>query len=162
MRSIFQKKGTFETSGIGRELKESKKYKITQIAKSLGLSRSTFYLKGSERPMFYSKRDDDAVLSEINEILKIRSTYGYKRITAMMNKARSKNELKPYNRKRILRVMQMNGLVYPKVISQRQHTSTGKVMTLHSNTRWCSDCFEIKCFNGEKVFVIFVLDACDR
>ena len=28
--------------------------------------------------------------------------------------------------------------------------------------RWCSDCFEIKCFNGEKVYVIFVLDTCDR
>jgi putative transposase len=108
--------------------------------------------------MFYNKRDDDIVLSEINEILKIRSTYGYKRITAMINKTRSKNDLKPY----ILRVMQMNGLVYPKAISQRQHTATGKVMTLHSNIRWCSDCFEIKCFNGEKVFVIFVLDTCDR
>lgn len=35
-------------------------------------------------------------------------------------------------------------------------------MTLHSNTRWCSDGIEIKCFNGEKVFVAFVLDCCDR
>lgn len=35
-------------------------------------------------------------------------------------------------------------------------------MTLHSNVRWCSDCFEIKCFNGEKVFIIFSLDTCDR
>jgi len=35
-------------------------------------------------------------------------------------------------------------------------------MTLFSNTRWCSDCFEIKCYNGEKVYVSFIIDCCDR
>jgi putative transposase len=44
----------------------------------------------------------------------------------------------------------------------RDHEPTGKVMTLFSNTRWCSDCFEIKCFNGEKVYVSFIIDSCDR
>jgi putative transposase len=120
------------------------------------------YLKESERPMFYKKQDDGPVLCEIEEILKIRTTYGYKRVTSMINRKRSKIGQKLYNKKRILRVMQINGLVYPKTSVQRSHEATGKVMTLHSNTRWCSDCFEIKCFNGEKVFVIFVLDTCDR
>jgi putative transposase len=80
----------------------------------------------------------------------------------MINKERIIKGLKTYNKKRILRIMQMNGLVYPKAENPRTHTPTGKVMTLHSNVRWCSDCFEIKCFNGEKVFVIFCLDTCDR
>lgn len=31
-----------------------------------------------------------------------------------------------------------------------------------SNMRWCSDGFEIKCWNKEKVRVIFSLDCCDR
>jgi putative transposase len=35
-------------------------------------------------------------------------------------------------------------------------------MTLHSNTRWCSDGFELHCFNGEKVCVAFSLDCKDR
>ena len=56
----------------------------------------------------------------------------------------------------------MNGLVLTKTVKTRDHQATGKVMTLHSNTRWCSDCFEIKCFNSEKVFVAFVLDTHDR
>ena len=112
--------------------------------------------------MFYQKPGDGIVLSEIREVLKIRSTYGYKRVTSMINKTRAKTALKPYNKKRILRIMQINGLVYPKPMNQRLHIPTGKVMTLHSNVRWCSDCFEIKCFNGEKVFVIFALDPCDR
>jgi putative transposase len=112
--------------------------------------------------MFYKKQDDGIVLSTIQEILKVRPTYGYKRVTAMISKMRSKTGENRYNKKRVLRVMQMNGLVYPKSSVHRNHEGTGKVMTLYSNTRWCSDCFEIKCFNGEKVFVIFILDTCDR
>ena len=100
--------------------------------------------------MFYRKQDDGVVLSEINEILKIRSTYGYKRVTSMINKNRRKSGFNPYNKKRVLRVMQINGLTYPKPLTAREHIPTGKVMTLNSNLRWCSDCFEIRCFNGEK------------
>ena len=72
-------------------------------------------------------------------------------------------QLSCYNKKRIYRVMRESGLLLPKAVSHRkEHKGTGKVMTLHSNTRWCSDCFEIQCFNGEKVYVSFVLDTCDR
>ncbi len=59
--------------------------------------------------------------------------------------------------------MKMHGLILPKSGEKRvNHEGTGKVMTLHSNTRWCSDAFEIKCWNGEKVYVAFSLDCCDR
>lgn len=135
---------------------------MTQVAKFLGIDRSTLYLKKDVRSTFYKKESDASVLDEVTEMLKERSTYGYKRITAMINRIRLQNGLRAYNKKRILRVMRKNGLVLPKAKNERTHEATGKVMTLHSNTRWCSDCFEIKCFNGEKVYVIFVLDTCDR
>ena len=35
-------------------------------------------------------------------------------------------------------------------------------MVDRSNERWCSDCFEIKCWNDERVHVAFSLDCCDR
>lgn len=113
-------------------------------------------------PEFYKKSDDNEVLCQIREVILVRSSYGYKRVTAMINQKRLTFGLSRYNKKRVLRVMQMNGLILPKHSSNREHTGTGKIMTLHSNTRWCSDCFEIHCYNGEKVFVIFVLDTCDR
>lgn len=111
---------------------------------------------------FYKKPHDDLVLSEINDVLKHRPSYGYKRVTSIINRSRNLKSLKRYNKKRILRVMQMHGLVMSKAKITRDHVPTGKVMTLHSNTRWCSDCFEIKCFNGEKVYVAFILDTHDR
>ncbi|MCP3893928.1 MAG: IS3 family transposase [Bacteroides sp.] len=94
----------------------------------------------------------------ITQVTEKRSTYGYKRVTALVNKYNGQK----YNKKRIYRVMKKYGLLLPKAKVERTHTGTGKVMTLHSNTRWCSDAFEIKCFNAEKVYVAFSLDCKDR
>lgn len=111
----------------------------------------------------YRKSQDAEILLEIKNILKKRPTYGYKRVTAMLNQKQRLKGLPVFNRKRVYRIMSMNGLVLPKSIGrERKHAPTGKVITLHSNTRWCSDCFEIKCFNGEKVYVGFTLDCHDR
>ena len=110
----------------------------------------------------YNKASDEEVLVEIKKILEKRPTYGYKRVTAMINKERKFLGRKKINKKRVYRIMDINGLLLKKVKTPRTHESTGKVVTLHSNTRWCSDGFEIHCFNGEKVYVAFSLDCHDR
>ena len=51
------------------------------------------------------------VLSEIESILEARPTYGYKRITAMIDRKRRLKGLQKYNKKRIARVMDINGLL---------------------------------------------------
>jgi transposase InsO family protein len=33
---------------------------------------------------------------------------------------------------------------------------------MRSNLRWCSDVFEITCWNGDIVRIVFVIDAHDR
>lgn len=111
---------------------------------------------------FYKKEGDEDILNDIRTEIEKRPSYGYKRVTTMVNKTRRTHGLPVLNRKRIYRVMKINGLVLPKTPKLRDHQPTGKVMTLHSNTRWCSDCFEIRCFNGDRVFVAFSLDTCDR
>tara|TARA_Y100000590_G_C15576684_1_gene960719 strand:- start:29 stop:763 length:735 start_codon:yes stop_codon:yes gene_type:complete len=109
--------------------------------------------------MFYERKDDEVVFKMIQEVLKKRPTYGYKRVTAMVNRDNGEN----FNKKRIYRLMKKNGVLLPKSIGERSgHKKTGKIVTLHSNTRWCSDGFEIHCWNGEKVYVAFALDCCDR
>lgn len=110
----------------------------------------------------YKRKEDSFVLEEIKKIIKVRPTYGYKRVTAMINKKRKKNSEKKLNKKRVYRIMDMNGLLFKKAPRGRNHQSTGKVTTLHSNTRWCSDAFEIHCFNAEKLYVTFALDCHDR
>ena len=133
------------------------------ICKSLGVSRSSIYWKHKLNARSrYQKEEDKSVLSEINEVLAVRPTYGYKRVTAMINKNRRDNGNCLINRKRIYRIMDMNGLLLKKVPTVKDYNPTGKIITLHSNTRWCSDAFEIHCYNGEKVYVAFVLDTHDR
>jgi putative transposase len=112
---------------------------------------------------FYKKKDDEIYLPLIRLALERRPSYGYKRITTLVNRILKSRGESVINRKWVYRLMKMNGLALPKAAQIRtNHEGTGKVMTLHSNTRWCSDAFEIKCFNGEKVYVAFSLDCCDR
>lgn len=112
---------------------------------------------------FYRRKDDEIYVPLIRQVIEQRSTYGYKRVTTLVNRELAKLGKEPVNRKRIYRLMKISGLTLPKSVSERrEHEGTGKVMTLHSNTRWCSDAFEIRCWNGEKVYVAFSLDCCDR
>ena len=112
---------------------------------------------------FYRRADDEIYLPLIRKVIDQRPTYGYKRVTALVNRILSSEKRPSINRKRIYRLMRIHGLILPKSGEARtNHEGTGKVMTLHSNTRWCSDGFEIKCWNGEKVFIAFSLDCCDR
>jgi transposase InsO family protein len=107
--------------------------------------------------------DKDApLLAEIKSILSTRSTYGYRRVTAVMNAKRRCIGALTVNHKRIYRIMAENRLLLSRYASKDIRVHDGKVITLHSNTRWCSDGFYISCDNGDRVQVAFSLDTCDR
>lgn len=59
------------------------------------------------------------------------------------------------NAKRVYRLMKQSALLLERKpampVSTRAHT--GKVSVNESNQRWCSDCFEFRCDNGEKLRV---------
>lgn len=147
---------------VARELVRRGRYRISRIATVLNVSRSNLYEHPRPRPKRYRRRDDGEVRGEILNQLKARETYGYKRTTGILNRERRKSGLKPYNKKRIYRVMDMNKLLVPKRRLKTERPHTGKVMTIMSNLRWCSDILQINCWSGEKVFVAFSLDCHDR
>jgi putative transposase len=133
------------------------------VCRLWGIHSKSIYKKTKDEVMgHYFKQTDDEIYELIKPIILARPTYGYKRVTAMLNRQRLELGLERYNKKRIYRIMRLKGAILPKTERTRDHQPTGVVMTLFSNTRWCSDGFEIKCFNGEKVYVAFVLDCCDR
>lgn len=111
---------------------------------------------------YYQKSEDEGILQEIKNVILKRATYGYRRITTMVNRERLKHSRTKINRKRVQRIMQMNGLSLPQAMPEQKRPHTGVIMTLFSNLRWCSDGMEIRCFNGDKVYVAFSLDCCDR
>ena len=62
------------------------------LADTIGVARSNLVeqLRQPERPRRgpYRRAEDDAVLAEIRAITDARPTYGYRRITALLNRAR--------------------------------------------------------------------------
>lgn len=136
--------------------------KIAHIARALKISRPNLYQNPKPRPQRYERREDAQVRGEVLELLKQRETYGYKRTTGILNRGRRKLGLRLYNKKRLYRVMKMNKLLVPKKRMGPKREHKGKVMTIASNVRWCSDILQINAWNGEKVFIAFSLDCHDR
>jgi putative transposase len=111
-----------------------------------------------ERPRNYQKAEDLKLLSQIREIVSERPAYGYRRIAILLRR----KEHACVNHKRVYRVMKQNGLLLQAPFHKPERSHDGKVETLLSNTRWCSDSFSIQCWNGERVHVAFSIDSCDR
>jgi transposase InsO family protein len=139
---------------------------MTEISKTMGVSRSHQYVKmqkGTQgRHRFYRKPEDERFLSMIRRVIAVRITYGYRRVTAIINRELEQTGLPVVNPKRIYRLMKMQGLLLQKGTAWPVKSHDGKVITNRSNHRWCSDIFEIGCWSKERVRVAFSLDCCDR
>ena len=102
-------------------------------------------------------------MAEIREQIAELPSYGYRRACALVNGHRHAAAPR-VNPKRAYRVMASNGLLLPKA-PQRARSSrphNGVVAVQISDTRWCSDGFEIKCDSGQTVTATFAKDCCDR
>lgn len=132
---------------------------IAVICRTLGVGRATPYRATTGRPRQYAKADDLIVAAQIREIIRERGSYGYRRVTAMVNRAFDTT----YNRKRIRRVMDINEWNLPRPGRRRSgRAHTGRIVRGNSNERWCSDTLQIPCWNGELVELGFILDCHDR
>ena len=139
-----------------------KKYPVTKVCKALEISRSNQYQNRKPRSKRYCCKEDEIVLGEIRAVAKDRSTYGYRRTTGILKRQRKCAGEKPYNPKRIYRLMEMNDLLISRSTEKPSIVHDGKIITIRSDLRYCSDIFEIHCWNGEEVHVAFSLDCCDR
>lgn len=136
------------------------------IAETVEVSRTDQYRRPRSHDVagrrFYRKMEDRQYLPLIRQIVDDRVTYGYRRVTALLNRA-LKGEGKPLvNHKRVYRIMKMNNLLLQRHTGRAVRIHEGTVTMLRSNHRWCSDAFEIACWNGDRVRVAFSMDCCDR
>jgi transposase InsO family protein len=137
-------------------------YSMKVVTDTLEVARSNQYERqkkeAKKRRRYQAKVGDERYLGRIREIIDKRPTYGYRRVTAVLNRF----EGSAVNHKRIYRIMRVNGLLLQKHTGKPVRTHDGKVVTLKSNLRWCSDGMEIRCWNGDRIRLIFALDCCDR
>lgn len=142
------------------------RFPVSTVAQTLTVARShinerrgrTAKLRGCCR-----KAEDAAFLAPIRVIVDQRPTYGYRRVTALLNRQLRAENKPAVNAKRVLRIMQHHGLTLERHTARRSgRTHDGVVIALRSNVRWCSDHLELHARNREVVRLLFVLDACDR
>lgn len=131
------------------------------IARALEISRSNLYAT----PVAHKSRTptgDMEALVALKEVVGSRCTYGYRRAAAVANRRRKAEGVKPINHKRAYRLFKENNLLLPRHVGHIDNRHEGKVITLKSDLRWCTDGFEFRCWDGQKVYVVFSLDCCDR
>ena len=110
----------------------------------------------------YKKARDEDIVDRLKGIIGKRKTYGYLRATKKLNDQYVAEGKPRVNKKRVYRVMKENEMLLPRRQLKPTRTHDGKVRTLTSDLRWCTDIFEIQCENGQRVSVVFSLDCCDR
>lgn len=132
------------------------------IADTLEVARSHQYEKVKARKPYYSKPEDEECLALITTITDKRPTYGYRRTTALVNRALEEKGEPRINHKRVYRLMKLHHLLLQRHTGRPMPVHNGTIITLASNMRWCSDGFEIPCGAGAKVRVVFALDCADR
>jgi putative transposase len=137
---------------------------MSKICQVLGVARSNVHAQLQEemhtnnKLKKATKEEDGLVLEYLKELIRERPTYGYRRLTILLRK---KLDV-AINHKKIYRIMKANELLLQKHARKPARVHDGKIVTLKSNLRWCSDVFTIQCWNGDRVSVAFAQDCHDR
>ncbi len=145
------------------------------VATALRVARSNLAARGAQKhgvadravgglavvPERVSPSADEVLLPRIEQLVGERPSYGYRRVTAMLNRLPPAGQTR-INHKRVYRIMRRHKLLLERSTGRPQRIHDGTIITLKSNMRWCSDAFEIQCWNGERVRAAFSLDCCDR
>lgn len=139
---------------------------MSRVAQVLGVARSNLHerVRGRSRPRGpYRKAEDAELLPLIRRVVDERPTYGYRRVTALVNRELRRQGAAPANHKRIYRIMKRHALLRQRRSGRREgRVHDGRIVVMRSNRRWCSDVLEFTCWNGEIVLLAFVIDAHDR
>ncbi|MEM9523298.1 MAG: hypothetical protein AAF982_04780 [Pseudomonadota bacterium] len=103
-------------------------------------------LNGHAKPRRSDRKAQDAAV--LPRIQRVGPGYGYRRITALVNRELETERLERVNHKRVCRS-------WPGAACCRCATSErvqdGKVVTIRSNLRWCSDGFGFDGWNGDVI-----------
>ena len=109
------------------------------VAETLGVARSNLVdrLQGKAKPRRrHHKAQDAALVPLITALVAARPTYGYRRITAILNRQLRSQGLAAANRRRTCRIMKAHNLLLARKCSERpEHIHDGKVIVMRSNLR---------------------------
>jgi putative transposase len=110
-------------------------FPMTGVAETLGVSRSNLHdrLSGRTKPRRrYHKAQDAAVLALITALVAGRPSYGYRRITAILNRKMRAEGLAPVNHKRVYCIIR------PTTCCWRGNTPSGLITPMMARSSSCA------------------------
>ena len=142
------------------------RFPVKVAADTLGVARSNLaeQLAGrTKRRNRCHRRGDGELLAAIRQLTDARPTCGYRRVTALLSRARRASGAEPVNHERAFRLMAQGKLpLQPNAGARPVRAHEGRVVAPASNQRWSSDACEVACWDGEVVRVALAIDTCDR
>jgi putative transposase len=135
---------------------------MNRIIKILGIAKSSLYYQArpySRRKKVVRKQLSESVKEQIREITARKATYGVPRVRAILKRDYGADVSKYM----VHRYMKEGGLLLKRFRTRgASRVHSGKIAVDRPNTRWASDITSIKCWNGQKLRVGFLMDCCDR
>lgn len=142
------------------------RHPAAEVCRVLRVSRSNVLERRSGRKDRRGREpnNDPVVIKQLVDVASVRPAYGYRRLWALLRRARRKEGLLPVNAKRVYRLADEHHLLLQRHTGNppAMRVHEGKVAVQRSDERYCSDGFEIACDSRERVRVAFSLDCCDR
>jgi putative transposase len=127
---------------------------LTRASRCAGVPRRTLYNKPKRR----TTTIDEEIAEVVKRIAAERTTYGYRRVTAMVRRELDR----PVNTKAVRRVMKHLGLLLapPKHHGRRSVKSKGTQIVKTPNTQWSMDMSWLWCGKDGRGFLFAVVDCC--
>src|SRR5947209_1656947 len=159
--------GAAKKTAVAVALAGAGRHAVKAISDTLGVARSNLAEQAAPQRTRQRRgrrpQPEAELVAEIKLLIAGQPAYGYRRIHALLRRQRHEQGGGVVNVKRVYRVMKAHGLLLERHTgSGEERRHDGRVAVDCSDTRWCSDGFEIGCDNGEKVRIAFTLDCCDR
>jgi len=116
---------------------------VKAITRALGVARSNVLAWRRERPApapqlelahAAESPENEAILSEVRALVNVRASYGYRRITALLNRARKRVGQPRVNPKRIYRLVKREKLLLERCTGDRPVASTTASSSRSSRT----------------------------
>jgi putative transposase len=129
----------------------------TLVARLTGFSRRSVYLPAHLGEIHRPRSDEPAMRRAMRQVALLPPTFGHRRVWAMLRR-----EGRSVNRKRIHRLMKVEGLLKPTHFPRPRRLVTGNLSAQRPNQKWSTDLTEILTTDHGVCHLMAVVDACTR
>ncbi len=130
----------------------------TRAAHYAGLARRSLYYRLKDGPAVRPREDEPRVRRAIRRVALAHASFGYRRVWAILRH----REGLAINRKRVRRLMRVEGLTRPAHLPRPRLPATGRLIADVPNTRWYTDLTDVETTDRGTGLLMAILDGCTR